>query len=988
MLHSRVFSIAEAREILQQRFGVTGEEILPLPSERDQNFRVGSRYVLKISNAAESRAMLEAENAALERLGGTGMCPRVIPGRADGEAIGEVRGRLVRLLTLLPGQPVGERKRQTAALRREIGATLAGIQQALEGFDHPALHRDFHWDLANAPRVLDEHRGKIRDAATGGWIDALRRVYEEHAAPLLPRLRRSAIHNDGNDFNILTDGERVTGWIDFGDMVYTHTLNDLAVAMAYAGLGMPDPVAAMLDVVRGYHGVRPLPEDELPALYSLACIRLCMSACIAARQQAERPDDAYLGISQQPIRAALPVLAGTHPRLAWYRIREACGLDPVPEARRVVAWLRAQPEFAALLGEGRRSTPLELSVESPLVSSDAARNAPGPLARRLAERIAAAGADYGVGGYGECRVLYTTEAFAGAASERRTLHLGIDCTAGAGTPIYAPLDGVVHGFEDADAPLDYGPVVVLRHDAGGTPFYTLYGHLSRQSLEGLTPGQKIRRGARIGTLGEPHENGGWWPHVHFQVIVDLLDVPCNYNGTALPSQRATWLSLCPDPNLILRVPQPEPRAGAQSIAAARREHLGGNLSVAYGRQPVHAVRGWMQYLYDADGRRYLDAYNNVPHVGHGHPRVVEAVSEQLALLNTNTRYLQRQLTDYAEALTRTLPAPLTVCFFTASGSEANELALRLARAYTGARDLLVLDAAYHGHTTTLIDISPYKHDGPGGAGAPDWVHKTPIPDVFRGEFRAGDPEAGRKYAARVGEAIDRLGGRRLCGYIAETCPSVAGQILLPEGYLAEVYRRVRAAGGVAIADEVQTGFGRLGTHFWGFEGHGVVPDIVVLGKPIANGYPLGAVVCRREIAAAFDNGMEFFSTFGGSTAALAAAHATLRVTLEEGLQTRALAVGEELLGGLRALAARYRQIGDVRGSGLFAGVEFVRGGIEPDAEAAAYVALRMREEGILLGTDGPWHNVVKIRGPLALREEDARELVESFGRILEELPAR
>jgi 4-aminobutyrate aminotransferase-like enzyme len=297
-----------------------------------------------------------------------------------------------------------------------------------------------------------------------------------------------------------------------------------------------------------------------------------------------------------------------------------------------------------------------------------------------------------------------------------------------------------------------------------------------------------------------------------------------------------------------------------------------------------------------------------------------------------------------------------------------------------------MDAAYHGHTSTLIDISPYKHDGPGGQGAPNWVHTSPIPDVYRGEFKVSDPLAGAKYGARVGEVIDRVQatGRGLCGYIAETCPSVGGQMLLPPGFLADVYRRVRAAGGVCIADEVQTGFGRIGTHFWAFEAHDVTPDIVVLGKPIANGYPMGAVITTPEIAAAFDNGMEFFSTFGGSTAACAAGLATLRVTREENLQAHALRVGEKLLAGLRELQTRHALIGDVRGSGLFLGVELVRDRAtrEPAAAAASAVALRMRELGVLLGTDGPFHNVVKLRGPMPLSMSDADCIVEAFGKVL------
>ncbi|MCC6246069.1 MAG: aminotransferase class III-fold pyridoxal phosphate-dependent enzyme, partial [Gemmatimonadaceae bacterium] len=313
----------------------------------------------------------------------------------------------------------------------------------------------------------------------------------------------------------------------------------------------------------------------------------------------------------------------------------------------------------------------------------------------------------------------------------------------------------------------------------------------------------------------------------------------------------------------------------------------------------------------------------------------------------------------------------------ASGSEANELALRLARAYTGARDLLVMESAYHGHTTTLIDISPYKHDGPGGSGAPAWVHTTPIPDWYRAGVRPGD--AGPWFAAQVGEVVDRLtaSGRALCGYIAETCPSVGGQIMMPPQFLSRVYAHVRAAGGVCIADEVQTGFGRLGTHFWGFEREGVTPDIVVMGKPIANGYPMGAVVTTPAIAAAFNNGMEYFSTFGGSTVACVAAAETLRVVHDERLQAHALSVGQRLRDGFSAIMEAYEPVGDVRGSGLFWGVELVRDRTtrEPDADAAAFVVQRMRERGVLVGTDGPHHNVIKVRGPMVLSMSDAEQMV-------------
>jgi 4-aminobutyrate aminotransferase-like enzyme len=404
----------------------------------------------------------------------------------------------------------------------------------------------------------------------------------------------------------------------------------------------------------------------------------------------------------------------------------------------------------------------------------------------------------------------------------------------------------------------------------------------------------------------------------------------------------------------------------EDLIEERRRLLGRNLSIAY-EEPLHIVRGSMQYLYDDEGRRYLDAYNNVAHVGHCHPKVVAAGQQQMELLNTNTRYLSDLILQFAEKLTATLPDPLSVCFFVNSGSEANELAVRLARAHTKAHELIVLDHAYHGNTTTLIDLSPYKHDGPGGEGAPSWVHKLPLPS-------SGD-EA--QHAADIAGQI----GSRLCGFIAESLPSVAGQIVLPDGYLKKVYDSVRAAGGVCIADEVQTGYGRIGTHFYGFEKYDVVPDVVVLGKPIGNGHPLGAVITKRAIADSFDNGMEFFSTFGGNNVSCAIGLKVLEVVHEEKLQAHALRVGERLLAGLRDLQQRHEIIGDVRGSGLFLGVELVRDRhlLFPVKEEASRIVNQMRQRGILLGTDGPYHNVIKIRPPMPFSEADADFLLNTLG---------
>jgi 4-aminobutyrate aminotransferase-like enzyme/Ser/Thr protein kinase RdoA (MazF antagonist) len=758
------FDAAAAAAIARDLYGLEAAAS-PLASERDQNFLLESaagRFVLKLANAHEGRALLDAQNMAMAHASAHGaLCPRALPTRA-GTLIGEVTTgggtrHYVRLLTWIPGTPLGQVQPHPAPLLDDLGRRLGQLDAALATFDHAAIHRDFHWDLARGFETVTSRLDLVADPDLRALVASTTASVRAQLAPVLPRLRRGAIHNDANDYNVLVavgagdPPPRIAGFIDFGDMVHGFVVADLAVAIAYAVLDADDPLEVAAAIARGYRSTHPLTDDEVRAVLPFVQLRLCMSVCLAASQIAERPGDPYLAISQGPIGRTLPRLAS---------------IDPAT----------------------------------------------------------AAGAIRGI----------------------------------------APIEGAV---------------------------------------------------------------------------------------------------------------------------ARRRRLLGPNLRVAYD-EPLKIVRGAMQYLFDHRGRRYLDAYNNVPHVGHGHPAVVAAAAAQMRLLNTNTRYLNDLLANFAERLTSTLPAPLRICYFLNSGSEANELALRLARAHTRRRDLIVLEAAYHGNTTTLIDISPYKFNGPGGEGAPPWVHVVPLPDVYRG--RHSGPDAAAMYARHVADLLDvgpRLRARGLCGFIAETCPSVAGQIMLPPGYLAEVYRLVREAGGVCIADEVQTAYGRLGTHFHAFEAHDVVPDIVVFGKPIGNGYPLGAVVTSPAIAASFDTGMEFFSTFGGSTVSCAVGLAVLDVVERERLQAHAGSVGERLLERLRPLQERHGVVGDVRGSGLFLGVELVRHRAtrEPAAREASLVVNRMRQEGILVGTDGPFHNVVKIRPPMPFSAADADELSGTLDRILTEV---
>jgi 4-aminobutyrate aminotransferase-like enzyme/Ser/Thr protein kinase RdoA (MazF antagonist) len=981
-----------------------------LPGEYDDNFHLiapdGSQRVLKVMHPARERSLIDLQCAALEHIAERAphlTLPRVCR-TAHGAPIGggQVAGvdRLVWMLTYVPGRALAEARPHTAELLGSVGRLLGELDRALLDFSHPAADRpDLKWDLARAGWV----RGAMHMISSGPrrrLVEHALDRYEAEVVPALPRLRRSVIHGDANDYNVIVGDPlrrpREVSVIDLGDMHRGLTVSETAIVAAYAMLGKPDPLAAAAEIVRGYHTGCPLDETEIALLHTLIGARLAVSVTNSALMKTKRPDDPYVTISEAPAWEGLERWLAVHPRLAHYRFRDVCGLPPVPHVSRVVEWLETQARPAQLLAHDLRTAPslvLDLSVGSWLLGADPAAAETDALTRTISGAMERAGAAVAVGRYDEPRLLYSSDLFGSDVpiDERRTIHLGIDLFVAPGATIHAPLDGIVHVLANNPAALDYGPLVILRHTTGGgDAFFTLYGHLSPDTLGGLAVGRSIGRGEPFARVGTPRENGGWPPHVHFQVILDLLERDAAFPGVAYASERTLWTGLSPDPNRMLGIPGgrfPPREATREATLAARRERIGPSVRLSY-RRPLKIVRGFMQYLYDETGRAFLDVYNNVPLVGHSHPRVVRAVQQQLGVLNTNTRYLHDNVVAYAERLTRLLPDPLRTCFFVNSGSEANELALRLARIRTGREDVIVLEHSYHGHTSTLIDVSPYKFAGPGGRGRKPWVHVAPLPDDYRGPHRRSDAEAGRRYAAEVGAITDRLraDGRGLAAFLAESMPSTAGQIVFPPGYLAEAYRHVRAAGGLCIADEVQTGFARLGTHFWGFETQGVVPDIVVLGKPIGNGLPLGAVVTTREIATAFDNGMEFFSTFGGNPVACAAGLAVLDVLEQDGLQANARRVGEHLLAALRDLKDRRALIGDVRGSGLFLGVELVRdrATLEPATEEASYVVNRLRELGVLAGTDGPFGNVIKLRPPLIFSGTDASLFVRRFDEVLAE----
>lgn len=426
-------------------------------------------------------------------------------------------------------------------------------------------------------------------------------------------------------------------------------------------------------------------------------------------------------------------------------------------------------------------------------------------------------------------------------------------------------------------------------------------------------------------------------------------------------------------------------ASLESLVARRRRLFGSAISPLFYEHPLHLVRGQGVWVHDAAGRAYLDAYNNVPVVGHSHPRVVEALARQAASLNTNTRYLHVAALDLAERLIASMPAGLDTVMFVNSGSEANDLAWRLARTVTGGSGGVVSQFAYHGVSSAIADLSPEEW---GRSQRPDHVALVPAPDGYRGPHRRDDPEWLSQYAAYVDKAVATLAGKghRPAAMFVDTGFTSDGILTPPPGYLQDACQRWRRAGGLFVADEVQVGFGRSGSHLWGFQVQGLTPDVVTLGKPMGNGHPIAAVITRSDIVDRFARETSWFSTFGGNPVACQAALAVLDVIEEQAVLAHTAEVGGLLRSRLDELQSRHQLIGEVRSMGLLVGVELVRDRSTREPAPAAAVVNAMRDRGVLVGSTGPQANVLKIRPPLVIAPGEVRLLADTLDQVLTELP--
>jgi 4-aminobutyrate aminotransferase-like enzyme/Ser/Thr protein kinase RdoA (MazF antagonist) len=1000
---------AQAKSYALTYYEIEGET-RALPGEVDFNFYLqatdGRQYTLKVSRPGVDVGELDFQASILNHLSTKNLpfnLPEIIPA-PGGKSMVEVKDeqgnpRWLRLQKWVPGRMLDEVNPHTPGLLESWGRTAGHFSRALQGFDHPVAHRFYKW---NPSEVLfsKKWRAYIRDGEQLEIADYFWNLFENEALPKLPALRQGVNYNDAHVHNLLVGQDlknpTICGVIDFGDALFTHTVNELAIALAYACMEKPDPLAAATHLIRGYHEIFPLTESEVEVLFPLIGARLLLTVTNAAWNKHLEPDNEYLLISERPAWDLLKKMQQISPALAHFTFRHACGWEPCPMRVVFDKWLSENADALGIVADfGEQQTQLlDLSVSSLDLGNNSNFSTIKNFEKTISRMLENAGASIGYGGYGEVRPFYTTDAYSvmsNAGPQWRTVHLGTDIWAKPETPVLVPFNGKVNSFRDNAGDCNYGPTIILEHEISKElKFFTLYGHLSRESLKGVSIGMPVSKGQQIAAIGSPPENGNWPPHLHFQLMLDMLGMEGDFPGVAFPEEQAVWLSLCPSHPWPLMhsawQPGSQAASNAEGILHARQQCLGRSLSISYAK-PLHIVRGYMQYLYDPDGRRYLDTVNNVPHVGHQHPRVVRVAQRQAGVLNTNTRYLHENIVRFAEELLATFPPELCVVHFVNSGSEANELALRMVRAFTGQRDMVAVEVGYHGNTGGCIDISSYKFDGKGGQGAPPYTQVVPIPDIYRGLYR-DEKTAGEKYAGHVRQAIDNIqsAGRNVGGLICESILSCGGQVVLPEGYLSAAYRHIREAGGLCIADEVQVGFGRVGEKFWGFELQGVTPDIVTMGKPIGNGHPLAAVVTTHAVADAFANGMEYFNTFGGNPVSCAIGREVLGIIQDEGLQVHALKTGEYLTAGLKALQQRHPLIGDVRGSGLFLGFELVkdRVGLQPATEAASYLANRMREHGVLMSTDGPFNNVLKIKPPMCFDERNADFLLDMLDKVLAE----
>ncbi|MGV8856957.1 aminotransferase [Rhodoglobus sp.] len=925
-----------------------------LGSHQDRNFLLEGaeeRTLLKISNPASSRAELEAQSLAAAHLAAREPSIRVPLTRTgrDGARVQElsVDGRILhaRVLDFISGTPLSGGRYLSPHAVRAIGALAARVAVAFADFDAPGVERSNQWDLRRASTVLDALlpyvdddalRARLRETSDAAWATV---------STLAAELPVQTIHGDLTDDNVVSNDTLTgipDGIIDFGDVNRSWAVGEIAITVSsllhHDGATLP----SVLRAVSAYHSIRPLSFAETEVLWPLVVIRGTILVASGHHVQATDPDNEYASenllhevrIFEQATSVPLTV--------ANELVRSALGHDgrqaSLPANRMLIPALNPSAievlDFSATSAALNNGRWLNDDAEAEIAAEAITAGASGALTRFAEPRL--------------------TRARIPVDPEPVNTPLGIELTLSEPQELAAPWPGTV------------------THSADGVEFRGDGILLTLEGVKALVPtGTEVDAGAPIGHVQN-----------RLRVRASLGDVAVPW--LVSPDLATAWRSLACDPTpLVFGETLPSADRDSAALIARRRDTFADAQEFYYDEPPM-MVRGWKEYLVDADSRVYVDVLNNVTSIGHAHPRLVVAVTRQWSLLNTNSRFNYPEVVEFSERLSALLPDPLNSVFLVNSGSEAVDLALRIARAWKARSDVLAVREAYHGWTYLSDAVSTSIADNPGALSTrPDWVHTVDAPNSYRGKYRGTESS---RYADEAVAEIERLAaaGTPVGAFIAETFYGNAGGIALPDGYLDAVYGAVRKHGGLAIADEVQVGYGRLGKWFWGFEQQDVVPDIVAVAKAMGNGHPLGAVITTPEIAAHYRSQGYFFSSAGGSPVSSVVGLTVLDVIRDEKLQENAVATGGYLKKRLASLGERHPLVGTVHGSGFYLGLEFVRdrATLEPATEETEAICERLREVGVIVQPTSDHQCVLKIKPPMCLTRASADAFVDALDRVL------
>ena len=1032
----------DAALIAFERYGIEARA-RELGSNQDRNFLLtepdGSRSVLRIDNPVFSDDARDAQHAALDAYRAAGVpVPAVLPGLGGALTQRCAHGYAVRRSEFAPGEPMVDAGYFAPVVLEEFGALAAASVNALAGLRHPGLEREQMWDMRVAHAETVQLAPAIADAALRRRVLAAADAANAALAPVAAVLPVQAIHGDLTDDNVTGlrgDDTRLHPHtvLDLGDLGYGWRAAELAVTASSLLHHEPERPLRVLDTVAAFHRDAPLSAAEARAVWPLVVLRAALLVASGWRQLEIDGGNDYardrIAGEQAIFDAATryPLAEMTEQvlaRLGFVGVPDGTGLKllamPAPnppverptqegvetEAQRgdfdslPLPDLRGGPLRSLLPGLVGEVAVLDPGIESPAL--DAGKWLADDAEARMVGEALGAGAAAAVFPYGVYRMTRTAVDCADADATW-PVETEIWVAPGEELAITAPVAGelwatpgesslsiasqhggwslVVRGRFVVDSEVHGNPVeageAILRIAASEEPRSLTVGLMRPGAGEIL----------RLAALAQ--DDGETAMRHSARSEAESQNPPV---ARVTPERVPAWRRFTHDPAATLNLP-----ALAQRDEAAdeqlRREQIFASAQERYYERPMQIERGWRHHLVDTTGRAYIDMANNVTGLGHGHPGVADAVNRQIRILNTNSRFLYRELAEYSERLLALLPegGELDTVLLVNSGSEAVDLALRLAQAATGRRTVVALREAYHGWTMASDAVTTSAYDNPYALeNRPDWIHVADVPNRFRGTHRgdAGDASVGARYAADLGADLERLADedREVAAFICESVLGNAGGVLLPDGYLADVYARVRAAGGLCIADEVQVGFGRMGSSFWGFEQSGVLPDLITIAKPMGNGFPIGGVITSKRVADALATQGQFFSSAGGNPLSCRVGLAVLDAMEAEGLQANAHAVGARLKNGFEALAERHAIIGPVHGEGLYLGVELVRdrATLEPATQEAAAICERLRELGVIVLTTSERSNVLKVKPPLCLTVESADFVIAALDRVLTE----